>query len=249
VVGYSGTYDVEFVDGSCATVFSPCLGLDGFTFPTAAGAKAASDALHLLFGDHHAYDDQPILTNGCDAENCAVMTANSAINGGNDVRVSVFYNFSFNSDVGDYVAAAEVVAAYDTADEPFSVYARWTQTPTAVDIDVDPWSTNNKVYPNSDYAIAAAVLGSNEFDVMQINPATVKLGFATTYTPNPWFEDVDHDPSSIPDAIFAFHTEETGIFCNATEVILTGDTFGGDKFSGTDTIDATDCTELMCHPL
>jgi len=134
-------------------------------------------------------------------------------------------------------------------DRTYVVFTQVSPPDTAVDIDVDPWEggEDNVVYPNSDYPISVAVLGSDEFDVMQINPATVKLGFATTYTPDPWFEDFDHDPSSFTDATFAFHTEETGIFCNDTEVTLTGETFGGDKFSGTDTIDATDCEELICH--
>jgi len=120
--------------------------------------------------------------------------------------------------------------------------------PIAVDIDVDPWSPTNIIKPNSDLPIPVAVLGSSAFDVMQIDPATVKLGFATTYTPNPWFDDFDNDPSSITDAIFAFHTEETGIACNDTEVTLTGETLSGDLFEGTDTIDTTDCVAASCHP-
>jgi lysophospholipase L1-like esterase len=145
------------------------------------------------------------------------------------------------------VAGAQALEEGMTAFIEANVIAASVTLP--IDIDVDPWNTNNKVYPNSDYAISAAVLGSNEFDVMQINPATVKLGFATTYTPNPWLNDFDNDIGGHIDAVFGFKTEDTGIACNDTEVTLTGETYSGEPFERTDTIDATDCIELTCHPL
>ena len=118
-----------------------------------------------------------------------------------------------------------------------------------VDIDVDPWSGNNLIKPNSDFPIPVAVLGSGEFDVMQIDPATVKLAEATNFMPMPWFHNIDGDAGDFPDAVFGFATEETGIFCNDTKVTLTGETYSGILFEGTSAIDATDCAVLMCHPL
>ena len=81
----------------------------------------------------------------------------------------------------------------------------------------------------------------------QVSKEVVKRRFKTYKGTKEEFEDFDDDPSNFIDANFAFHTEETGIMCNETEVTLTGETFGGDEFSGTDTIDATDCEELICH--
>jgi hypothetical protein len=115
----------------------------------------------------------------------------------------------------------------------------------AVNIDVDPWSTDNLIRPNSDYPIAVAVQGSEEFDATQIDPATVTLGFAANTMPLPWHADFDSDTHT--DALFGFATQDTGIFCNDAEVTLTGQTYSAVWFSGTDAIDATDCLELMCH--
>jgi hypothetical protein len=43
-----------------------------------------------------------------------------------------------------------------------------------------------------------AVLGSSEFDVMQIDPATVKLAEATNFMPIPGYYDFDGDAGASP---------------------------------------------------
>ena len=50
------------------------------------------------------------------------------------------------------------------------------------------------------------------------------------------------------DTTLKFWTGDTGIFCNDTEVTLSGETYAGEAFSGTDTIDASDCVDVGCHP-
>jgi len=74
VVG-SNIYDVEFVDGSCASVYSGCDEATDFTFTTLAEADQASQALldEVLVG---IYDTEPELTEGCTAlDRCFVTTA------------------------------------------------------------------------------------------------------------------------------------------------------------------------------
>ncbi len=44
-----------------------------------------------------------------------------------------------------------------------------------------------------------------------------------------------------------FNVQDTGIFCNDTEVSLTGETGPGEVFISTDTIDATQCVTGGCH--
>lgn len=58
------SYDVQFVDGSCNSLFSGC---SNFSFTTFADASVASQALldEVLIG---IYDDDPTLTNGLDSE-------------------------------------------------------------------------------------------------------------------------------------------------------------------------------------
>jgi hypothetical protein len=115
-----------------------------------------------------------------------------------------------------------------------------------VDIDVDPWSTDNLIRPSSDYPIPVLVKGSSEFDVIQIDPATVHLKYAPNFMASPLLADFDRDAHT--DALFGFATEATGVFCNDTEVTITGQTYSAVPFFGADYINASDCSELKCHP-
>ena len=49
------------------------------------------------------------------------------------------------------------------------------------------------------------------------------------------------------DTVARFQVAESGIQCNDTEVGLTGETYAGELFTGSDTIDATQCEEGGCH--
>lgn len=124
-----------------------------------------------------------------------------------------------------------------------------------VQIDVEPWSTENLVRPDSTANISVAVLGHSQvsgdafdFDVATIDPATLKLGpgEAPNIAVAPLYGDYDSDSNT--DAAFVFKTQDTGIFCEDTEVTLTGATFSGMPFEGTDTITTTECEATGCHP-
>ena len=56
------------------------------------------------------------------------------------------------------------------------------------------------------------------------------------------------DSDGNTDAAFGFYTQGTGIFCDDTEVTLSGETFSGVPFEGTDTIQTEDCETNNCHP-
>ena len=49
------------------------------------------------------------------------------------------------------------------------------------------------------------------------------------------------------DTLASFNVEESGILCNDTEVVLSGETYAGDPITGFDTIDATECEFGHCH--
>jgi len=122
--------------------------------------------------------------------------------------------------------------------------------PLSVDIDVDPWSPANIIKPDTDDPITIAVLGSAELNVAEIDSASLKLGIgeAPTTTPTPWLNDFNSDVFGYIDAAFIFDTQASGIGCNDTEVTLSDETISGDRFEGTDTIDAADCATGLCHP-
>jgi hypothetical protein len=58
------SYDVSFVDGTCAALFSGCDQITDFVFQDSAAARAASQALldQVFLG---IYDTNPELTSGC----------------------------------------------------------------------------------------------------------------------------------------------------------------------------------------
>ena len=123
-----------------------------------------------------------------------------------------------------------------------------------VAIDVDPWSPANEIRPASNNLIAVAVMGSNtatgdasDFDASQVNPASVKLGVGEAQNQaTPLLADLDGDTNI--DVAFGFRTQDTGIVCGDTEVTLVGETYAGDPFTGTDTVNTTDCVDTGCHP-
>jgi hypothetical protein len=116
-----------------------------------------------------------------------------------------------------------------------------------VAIDVLPGDTANKVYPNKTGNLPVAILSSADFDATQVDPATLRFGSAEA----PIAEAVsigDLDGLHGDDTLAHFRVQESGIFCNDTEVLLTGETYTGELFAGVDTIDATECESGGCHP-
>ena len=125
---------------------------------------------------------------------------------------------------------------------------------TKVEIDIRPSNATNTVYPTSTKTINVAVLSTSaakgdavDFDATQVDAATLK--FAVGEAPNiatPRLRDVDGDTDS--DVIFAFRTQDTGIFCGDTEATLTGATYANEPFTGTDQVVTMDCANTGCHP-
>jgi hypothetical protein len=66
----AGTYDVEFVEGSCSAVFGGCDGLSDFTFQNQTDAQAAAQALldQVLTG---TFDNDYTMTFGCSTNGSA----------------------------------------------------------------------------------------------------------------------------------------------------------------------------------
>jgi hypothetical protein len=172
-------------------------------------------------------------------------------------RTNEVLNFShthtFEADVM-YVLEVTVNARYQhnfpDEDPGEYQYGSWEFTfeldVPVVNLDVLPGDSANKVYPNGSGKLPVAVLSSAEFDATQVDPATLRFGSAeATIAEAVSVSDVD---SQFGDDITAkFKVQESGIFCNDTEVTLTGTTYAGDHFSGVDTIDSTECETGGCH--
>ncbi|MGI9309819.1 MAG: hypothetical protein ACR2P6_11190, partial [Gammaproteobacteria bacterium] len=121
-----------------------------------------------------------------------------------------------------------------------------TSAPLVVSIDVLPGDIANVVYPNQSGTLPVAVLSSAEFDATQVDEDSLRFGFGeATRTGGTTISDVDGQFGN--DKTARFPVENSGIFCNDTEVSLYGETFSGQAITGTDAIDATQCENGGCH--
>jgi len=112
---------------------------------------------------------------------------------------------------------------------------------TIIGIDAKPGSQPNSINPRSLGLVAVAILTSDEFDALLIDPDTVRFGpaGAPRVHTQPHVEDVDYDGDM--DLLFHFRTQETGIQCGDTEATLTGETWDGASVSGTDSVNPAGC--------
>jgi hypothetical protein len=110
-----------------------------------------------------------------------------------------------------------------------------------ITIDVKPGSDRNPINLRSKGNTPVAILSSNSFDATQVDWETVRFGpsGATERHYRVHITDVDGDGDM--DAKLHFKTRDTGINCGDTEATLTGETFSGDAFTGTDSVNTVKC--------
>ncbi len=101
-------------------------------------------------------------------------------------------------------------------------------------------SDPNAINPISNAVIPVAVLGSVNFDATQVDFSTAEFGPGkASPIHDGHVEDVNND--DIFDMVFHFNTQDTSIACDDTKATLSGKTFGGDAFTGTDSVKAAGC--------
>jgi hypothetical protein len=113
---------------------------------------------------------------------------------------------------------------------------------TSVVIDIKPGSDTNPINCRSSTGIIpVAILATDLFDATRVDHTTVRFGpdeamevHQNPHGPIRHEEDVDGDGDL--DLLFHFRFSETGIQCGDTEATLTGTTYDGQAFSGTDHI-------------
>ncbi len=122
----------------------------------------------------------------------------------------------------------------------------------AVGIDIKPFDAANIVDPTGTSSgqnrTRVAILTDSGFDATQV--AQDKVRFGPEQVPNvkspPVALNVDGDGDV--DLILGFVTRKTGISCGDTSVTLEGETYAGEAFVGTDTIDTALPCASSCHP-
>jgi len=117
----------------------------------------------------------------------------------------------------------------------------FASVPEPVTIDIKPGKTPNSINPAGKQKIPVAILGTDTFDATQVEWETVLFGpdGATESHGRAHVKDADGDGDK--DLLLHFNTQETGIQCGDTEATLTGETFGGEFITGSDSIVTVTC--------
>jgi len=115
--------------------------------------------------------------------------------------------------------------------------------PVEVEIDIKPGSDPNSINPKSKGVIPVAILGSDTFDVTDVDVTTLQFGpggatpahdLTDSDVYNDHLEDVNDD--GFMDLVSHYRTRETGIDAGDTEATLTGQTTGSIPIQGSDSI-------------
>ncbi len=123
-VDVSGTlYDVEFLDGTCASLYNGC-GLNDVPFPNASAALAAASQLRIQVFLGSVYDTEPELTNGCENTKRCFLYAPFR-DGIFDIGMTVFRN---RSGSGDATYTTDL-ATFDTTFSSDIAWIKWSLTP------------------------------------------------------------------------------------------------------------------------
>ena len=103
----------------------------------------------------------------------------------------------------------------------------------SVDIDIKPGSESNAVNPSARGILPVAILGSDTFDVADVDATTLTFGpgeAAPLHSSGGHAEDVNGD--GYTDWVTHYRIEEVEIAAGDTELCLTGETLDGIPFEG-----------------
>jgi hypothetical protein len=150
-------------------------------------------------------------------------------------------------DVIVFEGLVPILAAEKTELGSFSITA---SAATQVEIDVMPWRDPNKLHLGTRQGVWVALLGSEDLDVSDVDPGTLRLGPAEAGPltrrvgrPLSFLLQINRDAGRHRDLLTVFDVRKLGLAYGDSELCLSAQTYSGVSIEGCDNIDT-----MPTHP-
>ncbi len=162
-----------------------------------------------------------------------------AIEQDGSILVASFLVIRIDPATGDITLVSATGGGFGTGPQLMSVQGMtvYPDRTIAVEIDIRPASDTNRVNPFGRAVVPVALLGSDAFDVGEVNPSTLVFGSGEAgplQKPRSSYRDLNRD--DFIDLIAYFRSAESAIAIGDTEACLRGETFDGAPFEGCDAV-------------